>query len=372
MLPLDVGLASALLQSGCNITWVTNEKTKLPVEGAEVWHAFSGIFGSDASYKRGIRYGVALARILRGARHIRSQMPVVIHQQFVILPVLDFMFSRLVQQSGIPYVCSPHDVIPFAPRMSDILIRFYKRCNALILNSQYAQQQMRKVVGASPTAMYHIPLGNMNGYYAKSQSDSLSARKALGIESDYRVLLFAGQVKKEKGLEYLLRTLPLVAARLSKLVLIIAGRPFHQDVELYESLIDNLGIRHLVKIRWGYVEDHELEVLHQAADAIVLPYLRVYQSAACLTAYAFSKPVVAFASGGLVEQVVNGETGYLVQTGDWHALAEAIIVTVNDREIAGKLGQNGHDWAEYTGDWHNVANKTLQVYRDALKSHKYT
>ena len=56
---------------------------------------------------------------------------------------------------------------------------------------------------------------------------------------------------------------------------------------------------------------------------------------------AMSRPVVATSSGGPLDIVVDGETGFLVRSYDYKTMAEKIIALLNDPELAGAMGGKG-------------------------------
>ena len=58
-----------------------------------------------------------------------------------------------------------------------------------------------------------------------------------------------------------------------------------------------------------------------------------------IEAQAAGVPVVATPVGGIKETVVDGETGRLVPLGDVEALAEAIVVLLDDAEAAGRMAE---------------------------------
>lgn len=58
-----------------------------------------------------------------------------------------------------------------------------------------------------------------------------------------------------------------------------------------------------------------------------------------LEAMALGRPVVAAASGGIVDLVDQGVTGLLVAPGDPPALSRALSTLVNDRERAAAMGR---------------------------------
>jgi glycosyltransferase involved in cell wall biosynthesis len=61
------------------------------------------------------------------------------------------------------------------------------------------------------------------------------------------------------------------------------------------------------------------------ARFVVLPYRSATQSGVVPLAFAFGVPAIASATGGLVEQVIDGETGLLFAPGDVDALRALLV-----------------------------------------------
>src|SRR5947208_14608454 len=76
-------------------------------------------------------------------------------------------------------------------------------------------------------------------------------------------------------------------------------------------------------------------------------------------------PVVASATGGLLDTVVPGQTGLLVPPGDAAALARAIEVVVANRGRAVALGRAGRERAATSFTWDGIAD-TLAGYYESL------
>ena len=73
---------------------------------------------------------------------------------------------------------------------------------------------------------------------------------------------------------------------------------------------------------------------------------------AVVEAMAMECPVVASRVGGLVEVVVHGETGFLVQAGRVQLLAQHVVELLSSPEERVRLGANGsrHVQANFTRD----------------------
>jgi starch synthase len=101
-----------------------------------------------------------------------------------------------------------------------------------------------------------------------------------------------------------------------------------------------------------------------------------------LEAMACETPVVATATGGIPEVVVNGETGVLVpieQADDGSGtpldpdrfvadLAAAINAVLDDPARARAMGDAGRRHAVEHFAWSRIAERTLDVYRAVLSS----
>jgi glycosyltransferase involved in cell wall biosynthesis len=77
---------------------------------------------------------------------------------------------------------------------------------------------------------------------------------------------------------------------------------------------------------------------------------------------AHGRPVVASAVGGLLDLVVDGETGLLVPPGDVDALRLAIEQLLGDPELRRRLGEAGRRRAAERFSWDIVTRETLELY----------
>jgi starch synthase len=80
--------------------------------------------------------------------------------------------------------------------------------------------------------------------------------------------------------------------------------------------------------------------------------------------------VVASAVGGILEVVVDGETGILVPPSNPGKLAEALTRLLNDPDTRRRMGQAGRRRVEGHFSWASVAERTERVYADAIADFK--
>ena len=73
------------------------------------------------------------------------------------------------------------------------------------------------------------------------------------------------------------------------------------------------------------------------------------------------KPVIATNAGGIPELMKNGETGFLVEKGDYKAWIEKITLLLNDRVLAQKFGENGRKFVEQGFSWDTMAKNFVDI-----------
>jgi glycosyltransferase involved in cell wall biosynthesis len=87
----------------------------------------------------------------------------------------------------------------------------------------------------------------------------------------------------------------------------------------------------------------------------------------CAEAMAYGRPVVASAVGGLLDLVVDGETGLLVPPGDVSALRAALERLLADRELRHRLGAAARERVRKNFAWKPVTDATIEAYKFASR-----
>jgi D-inositol-3-phosphate glycosyltransferase len=160
--------------------------------------------------------------------------------------------------------------------------------------------------------------------YPAFEGTQHEARKAAGLATDGKLLLFFGFVRHYKGLDLLLRALPEIRKQQPDTKLIVVGE-FYEKREDYEKLIAELRLADAVTIRDDYCPNEKVGEYFAAADAVVLPYRSATQSGIIQVAYALGMPVITTDVGGLGEVVADKVTGLIVPPEDNAALVNAVL-----------------------------------------------
>ena len=362
----DESLHKALAQDdSLDLVWVTSDAHNTSTSVVETWRPFRDVFGTGQLALQGLRYLRGLSAVVRRAAAILPG-PVAIHQQYVLVPPLELIAMTAAQRLGIPWIITPHEALPYEGAGTIkrwIRRKLLARADGIVALSAAGRKDLAALTDLPSDRIFHAPLGHLNDHPGVSLGvDQAAARQRLNIDPSAPVLLFFGEMRPIKGLDHLLRAMPLVLGEVPDAVLLIAGRPHRIKPDVFLEEIGRLNIGPAVRARWEFVPNDELAYFMMAADVVVLPYLAASQSAACFTAYAFNRAVVASDVGGLADQVVHEHTGLLVPPGDSPALASALVRLLRNREEARRLGEQANAWALRQRSWEAVAREMVTLY----------
>lgn len=154
-------------------------------------------------------------------------------------------------------------------------------------------------------------------------------KEEMKIDSERSVILFVGNLVWQKGVEFLIRAKEFLNE--DAVIVIVGDGPLFQELKGIVEFEDIDGI-----IFTGARDD--VDNIMPAADLVVLPSVSESFGIVILEAMASGKPVVATNVGGIPE-IVNDETGIIVQPEDPVALAEAIDKILKDKYLQKKLSK---------------------------------
>jgi glycosyltransferase involved in cell wall biosynthesis len=273
----------------------------------------------------------AIADIRRLMREHRTD---VIHTQGPAS--LDFVTSIAARSSSVPHVITRPVMIDDL-RVPTIRRHLYKSVDSISLRNASA------VVAVSNDAYsrLEVQLGSNRRLHRVYNGVELcrylqmSARPAerFGIDSTNMVVAGIGQLTANKGWEDFLKVVQILQPRYPTLqVLLVGDGPMRTSLE---SLCNSMNLGSHVRFT-GHI--HDTESVLRCADLFLLMSHREGLSVAVLEAMAAAVPCVCTDVGGVREQVLDGETGYLVGRGQIERAAQLVGRLLDDRKARIEMG----------------------------------
>ncbi|MFG3707788.1 glycogen synthase [Micromonospora sp. NPDC047670] len=288
---------------------------------------------------------------------------------------------------GVPHVVTAHSLEPLRPWKAEQLGGGYalsswcertavEAADAVIAVSAGMRRDVLTAYPAvDPERVRVVHNGIDTAQYAPDHGTDVVDR--LGIDPARPSVVYVGRITRQKGLPYLLRAARDLPAD-TQLVL-LAGAPDTPEIAAeVEGLVAELraGRSGVVWVA-EMLPKHEVIQVLTHATVFVCPSVYEPMGIVNLEAMACETAVVATATGGIPEVVVDGETGLLVpieQAADGSGrpldpgrfvadLAARINEVLAAPERATGFGLAGRRRAVEQFSWDAVAQRTLEVYR---------
>jgi starch synthase len=290
-----------------------------------------------------------------------------------------------------PHVVTAHSLEPMRPwkaeqlgggyRVSSFAERTaYESADAVIAVSEGMRQDVLRAYPTVDPDKVKVVHNGIDSQLWQRHQDPDTVRR-LGVDPDGKSVIFVGRITRQKGLPYLLRAASSLPPDVQ--LVLCAGSP---DTPEIMAEVEGL-MQELKATRDGVVWIPEMlpraDVIALLSSATVFACPSIYEPLGIvnLEAMACELPVVATATGGIPEVVVDGETGWLVpieqrQDGSGTPLqpdrfvadlAAALGDAVSDVPRADRMGLAGRKRAVESFSWNAIGEQTNQVYLDVLR-----
>jgi D-inositol-3-phosphate glycosyltransferase len=240
--------------------------------------------------------------------------------------------------------------------------------DAVLASCEVEAAQLETVLGVPADRVALVPLGVDHAFFGPG--DRTQARRALAIDADGPLLLFAGRLQSLKGADLALATLSELARRGGGHRLVVVGGPSGPEGDDFEASLHDRAAEHDVLGRVTFVAPRRHELLstyYRAADVCLVPSRAETFGLVALEASACGAPVVAADVGGLAALVDDRVTGRLVTDRSPTAWADAVQWVTADALRAMRLSTAAVLRArEFT--WRAAAERFDEVVRDARAS----
>lgn len=220
---------------------------------------------------------------------------------------------------------------------------------------------------ALPTSKVDVIPNGIDLAHWTSDDSAVAALRAELAPTGAPVLLFAGRLEYEKGVQTVLAALPRLRRRHPGLRLVVAGVGTHE--EALRALARRLRVSGAVTFL-GFLEPSELAVLAGAADCAVVPSIYEPFGMVALECAAAGTPVVVADTGGLREFVDHDATGLRFAPADHAALADAVTRIITDEVLAHRLVRDARALLAHSYTWEAIARRTAAVFDQAVREER--
>jgi glycosyltransferase involved in cell wall biosynthesis len=295
---------------------------------------------------------------LLAVRLLRKNHYDIIHAHWIIPQGLVAILVKLFTKSKPAVVLTSHggDLFALKGALTSQLKKWIThRAQALTVVSEAMKRKAVELGLKEDSQISYIPMG------VDAQGTFLPPPEG----ADREGLLFVGRLVDKKGIEYLLKALPLVLAKYpdERLTVIGDGPLKHALAELCSTL--NITDHVVFK---GALVNSEIPIFLQKASITIFPSVvtdsgdQEGSPVAIMEALACGCATIVADYPGAGDIITHRETGLIVQGKSPEKIAEAVLALIESPELRQSLGGSGRNWVLAHYDWSVVSGKFLSLF----------
>ena len=221
------------------------------------------------------------------------------------------------------------------------------KAHRVIVTSSFLKKQILPIIDMQYIDLVSNPVDEIE------LSASIQARIH---KASPKEILIVGMINENKGQISVIKWLDRLCEALDDFRIVIAGRG-ERFTATIKSHLENKNYSDRVTFL-GYLNREELYRAYARASVVACPNIWPEPFGRVpLEAGISRRPVVAYAVGGVTENIIHKQTGLLVSENDDVAFVEAILELLKDNEYAEKLGNQAHQHITNTF----FVNKTVEA-----------
>jgi glycosyltransferase involved in cell wall biosynthesis len=204
--------------------------------------------------------------------------------------------------------------------------------------------------------------------------DTKTAKELLALDEDTQYVCFVGALSFYEGVEYLIRSAPLILDKCPSAGFLIVGDGPSKGKLM--NLTQQIGVS--AKFVFTGAAPHEdVPMYINASEVCVCPgtyrpmdikigasSLKIFEYMAC------GKPVVTADNTGNEDVITESNAGIVVCPQHSHELAGAVAKLLRDNQLSQRLGENGIKAAIEKYSWTSIAKRTAEACQEAVKRRK--
>jgi D-inositol-3-phosphate glycosyltransferase len=184
---------------------------------------------------------------------------------------------------------------------------------------------------------------------------------------DARRLVGVGKLVPSNGFDTVIRALPYIPDAEFVVVGEADTGESYSEASRLRDLANQLGVADRLRLH-GAANTDDMPALLRSADVVACTPTDESSGFVALKAMACGVPVVASATGALVDIIVDDVTGHLVSHQDPRQFATVVNPLLRDSFLRRSLGGAGRDRVRARYSWDRIAEDTARIYARSMSA----
>lgn len=284
-----------------------------------------------------------------------------VHLSDATLAIIGYLIKKLFNK---PIIYNVHGLdLVYSSKIYQWYLNFFLKPDKLICNS-YNTEKIAQRMGYQCTVVI-TPGIEVNKFNPSNTDQALDLLKEKNIfPNKDKILLTVGRLIKRKGVawfcDYVMTSLPLDI----KYIVVGDGR----ERTNIEKIIQRNDLQERIFL-FGSLEQNLLDQIYQTADLFIMPNIRVKNDAegfgfVAIEAAAWELPVVAANIEGIIDAVIHGKNGIMVESGNAAAFKSSIEKFIYNEDYKYKFGEYARDFTFRYFNWDQI----IDLYKKEILS----
>jgi phosphatidylinositol alpha-1,6-mannosyltransferase len=251
-------------------------------------------------------------------------------------------------------------VFPFSLAMRRIGVSV----DALTYLGEFTKREISKALSdQARSGMVRLAPGIDIEHFSPELGES-QLRAELNLEGK-KVIVSVGRLVKRKGQDRLIEALPSIREAIPNAHLLFVGQGSYE--KYLKNLVRKKGVSEAVTFV-GRVRFEVLPKYFRVGDLFAMPSRSRFAGLEVeglgivyLEASSCGIPVVAGASGGAPDAVIEGKTGYVVDGRNVEEISQVIINLLSHEELRAEMGKNGREWVLAQWSWKSWSQRFAEI-----------
>jgi len=259
----------------------------------------------------------------------------------------------LTLQEGDPIEYIKHRVRFVYP----LFVRIFKKADFVQAISTYLGNFAREMGYRGPLEVIPNGADVKNFQFPISNFQKEALRKKLGINENDKIIITTSRLVKKNAVGDIIEALAYLPENVKLLILGIG--PLEQELKLQMT---NYKLQKRVFFL-GYVDHKNLPAYLHISDVFVRPSLSEGMGSSFIEAMMAGVPIVGTPIGGVLDFLVNEQTGLLCEIHNSSSIAKEVQRLLGDKELRERIISNGMELAEKKYNWDTIAESMKAIFK---------
>jgi glycosyltransferase involved in cell wall biosynthesis len=275
-----------------------------------------------------------------------------------------------------PFIIRLHTVLPAPePKRLNMVQAIARLANKVIVMTNHSATLLKEDYQVPPEKIAQIP----HGTHGNSPVSAVELKRKYNLE-DKLVLTTFGLLSPNKGIEKGINAMKKISAAFPDAIYLVLGEThpnlLMQEGEKYRNYLQQLiienGLQENVRLINEYTSTKKLMEYLTLTDIYLFTSKDPNQAVSGTFLYAMSAgcPIISNAFV-LAKEMLDKETGIILQTGEESELAEKAIYLLKNDTLRKEMGHNAFRKTRNT-TWKKVAESHIGLFGEILERKRYT